>query len=133
MPTAVLYREVLQGYTGPLKVNCGDNAAVSSDGAVERRYLNGGESVSSATAACTSYPTGAVIGAGQDLEVTTPVTVGSTTVEIAGEIATTGEWFSIAVVVKDTAILGQYDITGKITTSAGRVIKYCIHAIIKTC
>jgi hypothetical protein len=68
-----------------------------------------------------------------DLEVTTPVTVGSTTVEIAGEIATTGEWFSIAVVVKDTAILGQYDITGKITTSAGRVIKYCIHAIIKTC
>jgi hypothetical protein len=132
MPTAVLYREVLQGYTGPLKVNCGDNAAVSTDGAVERRYLNGGESVSSATASCTSYPTGAVIGSGQDLEVGT-VTAGSSTVEICGEIATSGEWFSIAVVVKATAICGEYVIEGNVTTSASRVLPYCIHLVIKAC
>lgn len=132
MSTAVLYREVLQGYIGPLKVNCGDNAAVSSSGAVERRYLNGGESVSSATASATSYPTGAVIGSGGDLEIGT-VSAGASTVEINGEIATSGEWFSIAVTVKATAICGMYVIEGNISTSASRTLPYCIHLIVKAC
>lgn len=131
MPAAILYREVLQGYAGPLKVNAGDNAAVGSV-AVERRYLNGGESVSSATASCTSKPTGAVIGAGEDLEVGT-VAAGATTVEINGEIATSGEWFSIAVTVADDAVVGEYVIEGEITTSASRTLPYCIHLLIRSC
>jgi hypothetical protein len=131
MATGILYRELLQGYSGPLIVNAGDNAAVG-DSAIERRYLNGGESVSSATAACTSKPTGAVIGSGQDLEIGT-VSAGASTVEINGEIATSGEWFSIAVVVKTTAVLGTYVIEGIITTSAGRLLPYCLHLIIRSC
>lgn len=132
MPSAILYREVLQGYVGPLKINCGDNAAVDSSGAVERRYLNGGESVSSATATCTSYPTGAVIGASEDLEIGT-VSAGASTVEINGEIATSGEWFSIAVTLDAAAVLGKYVIEGNITTSASRTLPYCIHLIVKGC
>lgn len=132
MATGILYREVLQGYSGTLLVNAGDNAAVSTDGALERRYLNGSESVSSATATCTSYPTGAVIGSGDDLFVST-VTAGSSTVEINGEIATTGEWFSILVAVKTTAVLGTYVIEGLITTSASRTLPYCLHLVIRDC
>lgn len=131
MATGILYREVLQGYSGSLLVNAGDNAAVGTD-ALERRYLNGGESVSSATATCTSYPTGAVIGSGEDLFVST-VTAGSTTVEINGEIATTGEWFSIAVVVDAAAVCGTYVIEGIITTSASRSLPYCLHLIVRSC
>lgn len=132
MATGIIYRELPQGYSGPLLVNAGDNQAVSATGAVERRYLNGGESVSSATASCTSYPTGAVIGSGEDLFVST-VTAGASTVEINGEIATSGEWFSIAVVVDAAAVLGEYVIEGNITTSASRVLPYCIHLIIYGC
>jgi hypothetical protein len=132
MPAAILYREVLQGYVGPLKVNCGDNAAVDSTGAVERRYLNGGESVSSATASCTSYPTGAVIGTGEDLAIGT-VSAGASTVEINGEIATSGEWFSIALTLDAAAVLGKYVIEGNISTSASRTLPYCIHLIVKGC
>ena len=133
MATGILYREVLQGYSGTLLVNAGDNAAVSATtGALERRYLNGSESVSSATATCTSYPTGATIVSGGDLYVTT-VTAGSSTVEINGEIATTGEWFSILVAVKTTAICGTYVIEGLITTSASRSLPYCLHLIVKDC
>lgn len=132
MPAAILYREVLQGYVGPLRINCGDNAAVVSTGAVERRYLNGGESVSSATASCTSFPTGAVIGTGEDLSIGT-VSAGASTVEINGEIATSGEWFSIAVTVASDAVVGTYVIEGNITTSASRTLPYCIHLLVKAC
>lgn len=132
MPAAILYREVLQGYVGPLKVNCGDNAAVDATGAVERRYLNGGESVSSATASCTSFPTGAVIGSGEDLAIGT-VSAGASTVEINGEIATTGEWFSIAITLDAAAVVGTYVIEGNVTTSASRTLPYCIHLIVKAC
>lgn len=131
MATGILYREVLQGYAGTLLVNAGDNAAVGTD-ALERRYLNGSESVSSATATCTSYPTGATIVSGGDLYVTTG-TAGTSTVEINGEIATTGEWFSILVAVKTTAVLGTYVIEGLITTSAGRSLPYCLHLIVFQC
>lgn len=132
MPDAILYREVLQGYVGTLKVFAGPADAVVSTGAIERRYLDGGETVSSATASCTSYPTGATIGSGEDLAIGS-VSAGASTVEINGEIATSGEWFSIAVTFASDAVVGTYVLEGNITTSASRSLPYCIHILVKAC
>lgn len=133
---AVLYRTVRQGAKGTLVIDAGDNSAVDTTvGVKPRLQLGAGESCSSATVSCTSYPTGATIGTiagGDDLELGTPAAV-STNTECNDRIVETGEGITIAYQFADDAPLGTYVLKGEITTSTSRQVPYCVHITLVGC
>lgn len=132
---AVLYRTVRQGAQGTLIIDAGDNSAVdTSVGVKERLQLRAGESCSSATVSCTSYPTGATIGTvpSDDLELGSPAAVGTDT-ECNDRIVESGEGITIAFKFADDAPLGTYVLKGEITTSASRQVPYCLHISLISC
>lgn len=130
---AVLYRTVRQGAVGTLIVDAGDNAAIdTSVGPLQRLQLRAGESCSSATVSCTSYPTGAVIGAGEDLELGSPAAVAANT-ECNDRIVESGEGITIAYTFANDAPLGTYVLKGEIVTSASRQVPFCVHIQLAGC
>ena len=132
---AVLYRTIRQGAKGTLVVDAGDNAAIDTTvGPLPRLQLRAGESCSSATVSCTSYPTGATIGTvpSDDLELGTPAAV-STNTECNDRIVGSGEGITIAFTFADDAPLGTYVLKGEIVTSTSRQVPFCLHLSLVGC
>lgn len=129
---AVLTRTVKQGAKGTIVIDAGDNAAVGSTVA-DRLQLRGGESCSSASVACNTYPTGATIGTisgGDDLELGTPAAVATNT-ECNNRIVESGEGITIAYELANAAVLGTYVLAGEIVTSASRQIPYTLRLVVE--
>ena len=131
--SAILVRTYRPGDVGTLVVDAGDNAAIDADaGPLPRKQLGPGESCTSATATCTTYPTGATIGSGGDLELGTPAAVAANT-ECNDRIVGIGEGITVAYTLADDAELGTYKIHCEITTSASRKINFDVWLIVERC
>ena len=128
---AILHRTARPGDVGTLIIDAGDNAAISTE-VQDRLQLRAGESCSSATVSCTSYPTGATIGSGQDLELGTPAAV-STDTECNDRIVGSGEGITTAYTLADDAVLGVYKLHFEITTSASRKINFDVWLRVEAC